>query len=358
MTKVSTLQNEQATIAIGKRRVGPGCPAYVIAEAGVNHNGSADAAVRMIDAAVVAGADAVKFQVFRAVELTTATAPTAEYQRTHGAATQRELLSRLELSDGVLLKLREYCEARGIEFLATPFGARDVERLAGLNVRALKLASTDLNNTPLLKAAVNAGLPMIVSVGAATAEEIRTAVRRLRAWRAAERLILLHCVSAYPTPIEAANLGAIRTLEHEFGVLVGYSDHTMSVRTGSWAVAAGARVLEKHFTLDRSAPGPDQAMSLEPDGLRAYVHGVHEVERALGSSRIGMTAIEQSIRVVARKSVVAACRMPAGTVIERTMLETKRPAGGIEPDRLDELVGRTIATDVEPDATLTWDMIE
>ena len=354
----STSHSETVNVAVGDRRVGPGCPAYVIAEAGVNHNGSAEAALRMIDAAVVAGVDAVKFQVFRAAELTTAAAPMAEYQSTAGAATQREMLSQLELSDGVLLKLRERCEQRGIEFLATPFGPRDVERLVGLDVRALKLASTDLNNTPLLRAAVNTGLPMIVSVGAATAAEIRTAVRRLRVWRAAERLVLLHCVSAYPTPLEAANLGAIRALEQEFGVLVGYSDHTMSVRTGSWAVAAGARVLEKHFTLDRSTPGPDHAMSLEPDGLRAYVHGVREVERALGSGRIGMTAIEQSVRSVARKSIVAACYLPAGTVIERTMLQTKRPAGGIEPDRLDELVGRTVVTDLEPDATLTWDMIK
>ena len=356
--KTGAFQRRPQERAIRDRRIGLGHPVYVIAEAGVNHNGAPDAALRMIDVAVEAGADAVKFQVFRTAELATASAPAAKYQQKTGAATQRELLASLELSDGVLFKLRGHCEQCGIEFLATPFGTRDVQRLLGLGVSAIKLASTDLNNTSLLRAVVNAGLPMIVSVGAATEDEIRAAVGRLRKWKADERVILLHCVSAYPTPLAAANLGAIRTLAGEFEVPVGYSDHTTSTQIGGWAVAAGACVLEKHFTLDRTAAGPDHAMSLEPRDLRAYIDAVRDAERAMGTSRIGMTEIEQAVRSVARKSIVAARRLGAGTVLRRAMLEAKRPAGGIEPDRLDELIGRTIAVDVGPDTVLNWDMIE
>jgi len=349
---------ETPRITIGDREIGRGRPVYVIAEAGVNHDGSVERALQLVHVAAEAGADAVKFQVFRAADLATATAATAEYQKESSGDSQREMLARLELGDEQFARVRSYCDQRGIEFLATPFGVDDVDRLVALGVPAIKIASTDLNNTPLLRRVVQTGLPLIVSTGAATADEIGASVARLREWNAAGRCVLLHCVSGYPTPLDAANLRAVATLEHTFAVPCGFSDHTTSIMTGSWAAAAGACVLEKHFTLDRSAPGPDHAMSLDPAGLREYVAAVREAERALGSGRLGMTELEQEVRTVARKSVVAACDLKRGTPLEPHMLAVKRPAGGIEPDRLDALIGRRIAVDATRDTTLTWDMIE
>jgi N-acetylneuraminate synthase/N,N'-diacetyllegionaminate synthase len=344
-------------VSIGGRVIGGELPAYFIAEAGVNHDGDVDRALRLVDVAAHARADAVKFQVFRAVELTTASAATAGYQREAGQQSQREMLRRLELSDTELARVRDHCAARGIEFLATPFGIHDVDRLLTLDVRAFKIASTDLDNTPLLERVARTGLPLIVSTGAATTDEIQAAVARLRQWDAGQRLILLHCVSSYPTPLEAANLRAIGALKRAFGVPCGFSDHTRTTAAGAWAVAAGASVLEKHFTLDRAAPGPDHAMSLEPGGLREYVASVRQMERTLGSGRLGMTELEADVRAVARKSVVVACDVPRGATLQPEMLTVKRPAGGIAPDQLASLIGRQLAVDTKQDTVLTWDMI-
>ena len=346
-----------ATITIGDRTIGAGQRAYIIAEAGVNHDGSVETALRLVEAAVTAGADAVKFQVFRAAELVTAGAATAGYQRAAGARSQRDMLRRLELVGEDFARIREHCQRSSIEFLATPFSPPDVGRLEALGVRAIKLASTDLNNTPLLKRAAETGLPLIVSTGAATAQEMRVAFDRLRAWGASRRVALLHCVSCYPAPLEAANLRAIGALGRTFGVPCGFSDHTVSTEVGGWAVAAGACVLEKHFTLDRSAAGPDHAMSLSPVELTEYVAGVRAAEVALGNGALGMTELEADVRAAARKSVVAAAAMRAGAVLTEDLLTVKRPGGGIEPDQLDELVGRRLLVDVADETPLTWDMI-
>ncbi len=347
----------QRTVRIGQRLVGDGQPMLIIAEAGVNHDGAVDKARKLVDAAAEAGADMVKFQMFSAAELTTENAAAAEYQKDVGATTQRGMLRRLELSDDDFERIVERCRQRSIEFLATPFGPADVERLVKLGVSAIKTASTDLNNVPLLQAAGETGLPLMVSTGASTAEEIAAAVERLRSWGAFDRLILLHCVSSYPTPLESANLRAIGALRDEFNVPVGYSDHTEHVQIAGWAVAAGASVLEKHFTLDRRSAGPDHAMSLEPRGLAAYVEAAREAERALGTGRIGMTALEADVRAVARRSVVAIDSIEAGTVLTPEMLTVKRPAGGITPDRLHELVGRPARIAIAADTAITWEMI-
>lgn len=345
-------------VSIGQRRVGGDQPAYVIAEAGVNHDGVLERALRLVDIAAGAGADAVKFQAFRAEELATASAGTADYQKESGGQLQRKMLAPLELSDHDFRRARNRCRERGVEFLGTPFGPRDVDRLLALDVRAIKIASSDLNNVPLLRRAAHTGLPLIVSTGAATADEIKTSVARLQQWGVGGRLILLQCVSSYPTPLEAANLRAVASLQRAFGVPCGFSDHTTGAQTGAWAVAAGAKVLEKHFTLDRSLPGPDHAMSLDPGGLREYISAVRDVERALGTGRLGMTGLEANVRTAARKSVVAACDLTTGTVLTPEMLAVKRPAGGIEPDQIDAVVGRRVATDVVQDTILTWDMIQ
>jgi len=363
-------------VMIGQRKVAHGERTYVIAEAGVNHDGHLEKALELVDVAAAAGADAVKFQVFRAAELVTAAAGVAEYQRASGGrgqrtmrtdpagaripsrTSQRDMLAGLELSEGDFAHVRAHCVERGIEFLATPFGVNDVERLLALDVRAIKIASTDLDNVPLLRRAADTGLPLIVSTGASTAEEIAGCVERLRTWDAGDRVALFHCVSRYPTPLDAANLRAIAALREEFGVPCGFSDHTTSTRIGAWAVAAGACLLEKHFTLDCDAPGPDHSMSLDPQGLTAYISGVREVEVALGRGAVGMTEPEGEVRSVARRSIVAAQSIRAGTVLSTDLLTVKRPAGGIPPTELEALVGRRAASDIGPDTVLTWDMIQ
>jgi sialic acid synthase SpsE len=346
------------TVRIGDRRIGDGEPVLVIAEAGVNHDGSVERAIQLVDVAADAGADVVKFQMFRAAELTTATAQTAAYQKTAGGSSQRDMLRRLELSDDGFARVAAHCRTRQIEFLATPFSPPDVDRLRDLGVRALKIASTDLNNTLLLRRAAGTGLPLIVSTGASRADEIAATVERLRSWGAADRLILLHCVSGYPTPLAYANLRAIAALRREFGMPCGFSDHTASTDIAGWAVAAGACVLEKHFTLDREATGPDHAMSLDPVELATYVTLARQAQVALGSGRLGLSPIEADVRAVARKSVVAATRIPAGATITPDMLTAKRPAGGIEPDRFDSVVGCRAAANIAADTVLTWEMVQ
>ncbi len=348
----------QSVIAVADRRLGRGHRVFVIAEVGVNHDGDGDKALRLVDLAAECGADAVKFQVFRAAELTTAAAPTADYQRgSTGAASQREMLRRLELSDGDFSRLREHCDRVGLVFLATPFSPADVARLVALRVAAIKIASTDLVNTPLLTAAAGTGLPLIVSTGAAEADEIRLAVARLRALHVADRLALLHCVSSYPAPLEALNLRAIGALQALAGMPVGFSDHAASVDTGAWAVACGASLLEKHLTADRAAPGPDHAASLDGAGFAEYVRLVRLAEAALGDGELGMHAVEGDVRRVARRSLVAGRAIRAGEPLTSGMIALKRPGGGLGPEDLERVLGRRAAADIAADETLRWDML-
>lgn len=347
-----------ARVRIGRLGVGDDEPVVIIAEAGVNHNGEVDNALRLVDVAAEARADLVKFQVFRADELATAAAGVAGYQRQAGDSSQREMLRRLELTDDELARVRTHCADRGIEFLATPFSPSDVERLRQLDVPAIKIASTDLNNTPLLREAATTTLPLIVSTGASTREEITACVANLRVWGAGERLVLLHCVSGYPAPLESANLRTIHTIRQEFGVPCGFSDHTRSTGIGGWAVAAGARVLEKHFTLDRTAAGPDHAMSLNPSELKSYIQTARTTETAMGDGTIGMTEIETDVRNVARKSIVAARPIAAGTTLTAEMITVKRPGGGIPPEEYYAVLGQQTTRDLAADAVVTWDVIQ
>lgn len=340
---------------IGAREVGPGRQCYVIAEAGVNHDGDFDDALRLIDVAADAGADAVKFQIFEAAKLTRRDAPTAAYQLAAGGQSQQAMLAKLELAAVQFERLATRARRRGIDFLATPFGVDDLAVLRKLGAPAIKFASTDLNNVTLLQPATALGLPMILSTGAATAVEIDAAVGRLREWDVAERSLLLHCVSAYPTPPNAANLRAIAALAERTGMPVGYSDHTTLTTTGALAVACGACVLEKHFTLDRLRPGPDHAMSLSPGELAEYVARAREAESLLGGGHVGMSEIERDVRRVARKSLCYARRLVAGTRVTSEMLIAKRPGDGIGPDEIERVVGRELVADVSPDSVVAWE---
>ncbi len=347
-----------ANVMIAGRSVGARQPVFMVAEAGVNHDGSPDKALCLVDAAKAAGADAVKFQMFRAADLVTAQATPATYQRRgSGSSSQREMLARLELAPEAFERIKRRCDEQEIFFLATPFGLKEVARVQALGAVAIKIASTDLSHSQLVDAAMSTGLPLILSTGAATEEEIHAAVERVGAGGAHDRLTLLHCVSCYPTPLEAANLGAIGRLAQTFHVPCGLSDHTTETRIGAWAVAAGACMLEKHFTLDPSAPGPDHAMSLGPAQLAEYVSAVRRAEQAMGDGGYGMTSAEADVRLVAGRSVVAATRIHAGTRLTQDMLALKRPGGGIPARDLERLWGRRAATDINSDTMLAWDMV-
>ncbi len=355
-------------IQIGSHRIGGGAPIYVVAEAGVNHNGDLAQALSLVSAAAAAGAQAVKFQAFGADRLVTADAEAAGYHKFH---TQREMLARLELHPHDFAAIAAQCGADGIELLVTPFGLEDLAMVVDLGVPALKIASSDVTNTPLLKAAGRTHLPVILSTGAAAMGEIATALDTLTEAGTTE-VVLLHCVSSYPTPLSEANLRCIGVLAEAFGAPVGYSDHTMEIVTGELAVQMGACLLEKHFTLDPEMDGPDHAMSLRPVELAAYVAGAGSVTRgeldeadlaeweleSLGNGVKRPRSIEADVRQVARSSVASAVAIPAGTTITAEMLTVKRPGGGMAPGEIESIPGRVAARDIPADTTLTADMLK
>ncbi len=348
-----------SNIQIGTRRIGEGQATFIIAEAGVNHDGSLNRAIQLIDAAADAGADAVKFQMFRADDLVTATARTADYQKAQTSHTsQRVMLQRLELGVAEFAKLREHASRRELIFIVTPFSVADLTRAIDIGTQAIKIASTDLTNTDLVIEATKSRLPIILSTGASAAHEIESTVSLVHQYDAWERFVVLHCVSSYPTPLNKINLRVITALRDRFGLPVGLSDHTMSTRTGGWAVACGASVLEKHLTLDQSGSGPDHAMSLNPTQFAEYVRQVCEVEVALGSGEIGMTDIEREVRSVAAKSVVSTVAIGPGITIDESMLTLKRPGTGIPASDRSRLVGRKTKQPISADTLISWDMVE
>ena len=349
---------EVSTIAVGSRRIGSGEPVIVIAEVGVNHDGNPRKAMKLIDAAREAGADAVKFQWFRADDLVCARAPSAAYQRQACRdVSQREMLRRLELGSLDFARLRKHCDDRGVLFLATPFGPAELDQLVELGAPAIKIASTDVNNEPLLRRAAATHLPVLLSTGASLEDEIAEAVAWFERWNARGRLALLHCVSNYPASLESVNLLAIESLSRCFAVPTGFSDHTTSTLSGALAVMAGACVVEKHLTLDRGLPGPDHAMSLDPGQFREYVRRVRDAERARGEGRIGFIPAEREVRMIARRSVTAAVDIAAGDTLVDSVLTLKRPGTGIAPRDVSRLTGRTAAVDIPRDTLLTWDMV-
>jgi N-acetylneuraminate synthase/N,N'-diacetyllegionaminate synthase len=344
-------------IIIGSRRVGPGEPCFVIAEAGVNHNGDRSLALKLVDVAAASGADAVKFQTFAAERLATPDAPKADYQiETTGAAeSQFAMLKRLELSfdDHVAVKAR--CEERGILFLSTPFDERSADMLQTLGVAAFKTPSGELTNLPYLAHVARFGKPMIVSTGMATLGEVEAAVASILA-NGAPPTALLHCVSKYPAEPEDVNLRAMETLSRAFGLPVGYSDHTRGVAVGIAAAALGACVVEKHFTIDRSLPGPDHRASLEPDELRTFVDGIRSAQAALGDGQKRPREGELATAAVARKSLVAVRDLVRGAVLESSDVRAMRPGTGIPPADLQRVCGRRLTADIRAGTLLEWGM--
>lgn len=316
----------------------------VVAEIGVNHDGDAAIAGRLIEAAAEAGVDAVKFQYFQADRLLSDQAELAGYQQGQ-AASQRELLAKLELPIQVLGQLVEQAKACGLAAVVTPFSLEDPADLAGLGLDAIKTASPDAVNTPLLEACVALGLPMLISTGTCDLDELGPAAALLRGHGAGGAL--LHCVSSYPTPMDAAQLGGIRAMVDAFGLPVGYSDHTQGLATGALAVATGAVVIEKHLTHDRGATGPDHAASLDPQQLKQYVASVREAQAALGTIKKDVSEVERDVRRVSRQSVCAVRDLPEGHVLGAGDLTVKRPGTGVPAAELPTLLGRQLAQPVQ-----------
>lgn len=337
---------------IAGRRIGAGAPCYVIAEAGVNHNGSLELACDLIKTAARAGADAVKFQTFRASKLVTSDAPKADYQAYHDTVHESQLamLQRLELSDEAHYELWASCCEQRIQFLSTPFEGDSADFLERLGVPAFKIPSGELTNLPFLQLLAQKGRPLVLSTGMATLAEVAEAVNTIRA-AGNPPLAILHCVSQYPADPAHANLRAMSTLLDEFDVPVGYSDHSLENEIAFAAVALGACIIEKHFTLDRALPGPDHGMSLEPNELSALIRGIRNVESAMGDGRKVPTASEARIAAVARKSLVTARPIRSGEEIVNDMLVVRRPGTGLPPSALESLLGRRARRDI-PAATL------
>jgi N,N'-diacetyllegionaminate synthase len=328
-------------------------PVLIIAEAGVNHNGDLDTARRLIDAAARAGADAVKFQTFRADEIVTTGAQKAEYQKqTSGKhESQRTMLRRLELDETAHRLLATHCRERGIEFLSTPFDPRSLDMLLDMGVRIIKIPSGEITNLPYLRHAGAKARPVIMSTGMATLAEIKAAVSALEAAGTPRTgITLLHCNTQYPTPFEDANLLAVRTLAREFpDCPAGYSDHTAGIACPIAAVALGARVIEKHFTLDRTMPGPDHAASIVPDELSVMVAAIREIELALGTGIKEPSDSERANIGIARRYLVATRPIRRGEPFDATSVAAKRTGtGGISPMRWDEIMDTPAPRDFEP----------
>lgn len=345
-------------VTIGERKVGPGHPVFIIAEAGVNHNGDIELAKRLVDVAAEAGADAVKFQTFRADRVVSAMAPKAEYQihTTDPSESQLDMLRRLELSPDAHRELQAYCRERGIIFMSTPFDEESADLLQELDVPTFKIGSGEITNWPFLEYVARKGKPIILSTGMSFLSEVDEAVRVIRE-AGCDQLVLLHCVSNYPADPADTNLRAMPTMATAFQVPVGYSDHTPGIEVAVAAVALGACVIEKHFTLDKSLAGPDHQASLEPDELRTLVRGIRTVEAALGNGQKEPAASEADTAAVARRSLVAARDIPAGTILTDDLIAIKRPGTGLPPAMRPYLIGRTARTTIPAGALLALEML-
>lgn len=353
------MQKKIPLISIGNKKIGEGEPCFIIAEAGVNHNGDLTLARKLIDVACESGADAIKFQTFKTSHLVTRDAEKADYQKKNSGSgtTQFEMLKKLELSRKDFTSLSAYAKTKGILFLSTAFDEESVDLLIRLGVPAFKIPSGEITNVPCLEKIARQKKPVILSTGMSTLEEVRDAVLCLQEHGCRE-IILLHCTTSYPAPPESVNLRVLDTLRMEFHLPVGYSDHTEGILVPVAAAARGACVIEKHITLDRTLTGPDHAASIEPAVLKEMIVAIRQVELALGSHEKKPDACEIRNRDVVRKSVVAREDIPRGTVLLESMLTLKRPGTGIEPRFLKSLVGKRVKTTIEKDTLITRDMIE
>ncbi|MDD2997581.1 MAG: N-acetylneuraminate synthase [Candidatus Riflebacteria bacterium] len=345
---------------IGKCEIGAAHPCFIIAEAGSNHNRDLENAKKLIDVAAEAGADAVKFQIFSAEAIYSKKTPMASYLKKEGLVKDNEslwdLIKRIETPREWLPELMAYCRSRNIIFLATPFDLSAVAELESIGIEAYKVASFEITHLPMLKKISATGKPIILSTGMASLEDIEVAMAAIKSGGSSE-VVLLHCAIAYPPKFEDINLRAMDTMNMAFQVPVGFSDHTMGYVTDVAAVARGACIIEKHFTLSRTQEGPDHPFSLEPNELKEMIKAIRQTEKALGTPLKRHTEAENELYCLARRSLVAARNIPAGTVITEDMLAVKRPGYGVAVRHMYIVVGRVARQNIEEDDILTWEMI-
>ena len=324
----------------------------IIAEAGVNHNGNIDMAKRLIEAAAEAGVDYVKFQTFKSEKLVSRHATKADYQKanTGGEDSQLKMLQQLELSRDDHFLLIEHCKKCGIKFLSTAFDLESIEFLHSLNLDLWKIPSGEITNLPYLRSIAQKGGRVIMSTGMCDLSDIEAALKALISnGTPEENITLLHCNTEYPTPWNDVNLRAMHDIAKRFNVPVGYSDHTRGIEVPIAAVALGATVIEKHFTLDNNLPGPDHKASLEPHQLKAMVDAIRHIECALGSGSKQVSKSERKNMAIARKSIVAATEIKKGELFTPQNITVKRPGGGISPMKWDEVIGTIASHDYLPD---------
>lgn len=336
---------------------------FIIAEAGVNHNGNDELAIELVETAARCGADAVKFQTFTAEKLVRPGAEKAEYQkRETGDGDQFDMLKKLEMSPNLHRRLISRCEELNIEFMSTPFDEYAADFLVDLGMKRIKVPSGEITNLPFLEYLAAKNVPLIISTGMADLQEVQDAVEVVRSTRERlgfqsslnELLTILHCTSNYPAAVEDVNLRAMETLHAVTGMPVGYSDHTAGVAISAAAVALGATVIEKHFTLDKNFPGPDHKASLEPDELALMIRHIRDIEAALGSGEKNPMPNELPVRALVRRSLTTVVPVMKGEVLSRHHVALLRPGTGIAPKEMSKAIGKVAARDLEAGTTVTW----
>jgi len=345
---------------IQNKMIGDVHPVFFIAEAGVNHNGSLELGKKLIDVAVNAGADAVKFQTFKTENIITPKAPKSQYHiETTGVDKEQtwfELLKTQEMPRDMHVELIKYCKFKEIIFLSTPYDEESADLLEELNVPAFKIASTDTSNIPLLRFIAKKGRPMIISTAMASMEEVQYAVETIREI-GLENFAILQCTGSYPAKLEDSNLRVMKTYREKFNCLVGYSDHSMEMINPVAATAMGAKIYEKHFTLDKSLPGPDHRMSLNPNELKQTVFSIRDAEKALGSADKEVLKGELENRNKLRKSIVAKTYILKNSIIRKEMIAIKRPGDGIPPKQFESILGKSAKVDIPDGTVISYKMI-
>lgn len=341
-------------ITIGEKTIGENSPVFIIAEGGVNHNGKLELALKLVEAAHAAGADAIKFQTWKAEELVTMEAEMATYQIKNLGKTERQydMLKQVELPDEFFVPIKKRCIELGIILLSTPHGGlSSIDRVNALGLDAFKFGSGDLTNLPALKYAARLKKPMILGTGMAELDEVEEAIKTIQN-AGNNDIMLLHCTTNYPCPLEEVNLLAMKTMEEKLGCIVGYSDHTESTMVSALATSLGARVIEKHLTLDRNMVGPDHKASMEPDAFQEMVKYIRDTELILGSPEKKPNPSEIPIMKIARKSVVALKPIKKGETFSSDNIGVKRPGNGLHPRRYAEMLGKKATRDIPADSLI------
>lgn len=346
------------TMKLGRFLIGEEYPVFIIAEIGVNHNGDIEIAKKLIDSAKEAGTNCVKFQTFFSDEMISTSAPLAEYQQsTSDVSNQYELVKKLELDKEAFMELKNYAENKGLFFLSTPFDMKSVDILDELGIEAFKISSGEINNKPLIEKIASCKKPIILSTGTSNLAEIKEATTWISK-KGVTDLVLLQCTSSYPTKIEDCNLLTIPLLKNEFNVPIGFSDHTIDSLSAIVSIGLGARIIEKHITLDRNMDGPDHKLSLSPDELKIFVQNIRNAEKSLGTGKKVCLPCEEDVKKIARKSLVTIRSIKKGEKIHSEDIGIKRPAGGIEPKFFEKIIGKKASRDLKLGEAINWNDIE